>query len=95
MTDGAFEKVHAAAMRRIGLEPAMPLGTTPHGHRHAYGQYLRQAKLDRKVIQVALHHKSVLSQDVYTQANAAEVAAALQAAEKGLGDVPRFEGVCL
>ena len=95
MTDSAFEKVHAAAVRRIGLEPAMALGTTPHGHRHAYGQYLRQAKLDRKVIQVALHHKSVLSQDVYTEANVAEVAAALLAAEKGLGEAPRFEGVCL
>ena len=76
MTVKAYEKVHGAAVRRVGLEPAKPLGTTPHGHRHAYGQWMRQAKLDPKIRQLALHHKSVLSQDIYTEASLHEVLSA-------------------
>ena len=34
----AFEDAHARAVKRIGLIPAKARGTTPHGHRDAYGQ---------------------------------------------------------
>jgi integrase len=66
MTVRAYEKVHAAAIRRIGLVPAKSLGTTPHGHRHAYGHWMRDANIDPKIRQLALHHKSMLSQQIYT-----------------------------
>ena len=77
MTVRAYEKVHGAAIRRINLEAAKSLGTTPHGHRHAYGQWLRHAGIDPKIRQLALHHKSVMSQHVYTEANISEVIGAL------------------
>jgi integrase len=76
MTVRAYEKVHGAAVRRIGLEPGKLLGTTPHGHRHAYGLWMRHAQIDPKIRQLALHHRSVTSQLVYTQANTIEVIAA-------------------
>jgi site-specific recombinase XerD len=76
MTVKAYEKVHAAAVRRLGLEPAKALGTTPHGHRHAYGHWLWQANVDPKIRQLALHHKSTLSQEIYTEASLHEVVSA-------------------
>lgn len=63
----AFEDAHAKAIRRIGLVPAKSLGTTPHGHRHAYGQRLFDLHLDAIFLQKALHHKSLESQTVYTE----------------------------
>jgi integrase len=63
----AFEDAHAKAVQRIGLLPAKALGTTPHGHRHAYGQRLAGLKLDPVFLKTALHHKSLESQIVYTE----------------------------
>lgn len=76
MTVSGFEKVHAAAVRRIGLVPAKALGTTPHGHRHDYGSTLKAAGIDEKVIQIGLSHGSVESQGTYVRS------AALIAAQK-------------
>lgn len=76
MTVSGFEKVHAAAVRRIGLVPAKALGTTPHGHRHDYGSTLKAAGIDEKLIQIGMSHGSVDSQTVYVQS------AALIAAQK-------------
>src|SRR5439155_18769680 len=36
----SFERQHRRAVERIGLQAAKALGTSPHGHRHAYGQAL-------------------------------------------------------
>jgi integrase len=80
-------------MRRIGLDPYKSLGTTPHGHRHSYGHYLRAAKLGNKVIQRALHHKWIRSQEVYTEAEMDEVNTALLAADRTLANETRFEWV--
>lgn len=80
MTEDGFEKVHSVAIRRLGLAVGKNLGTTPYGHRHAYGKYLRRIGMDKKVIQIAMHHKSVLSQEVYTEADAEEASAALRRA---------------
>ena len=74
MTVKAYEKVHGVAMRRIGLVPAKARGTTPHGHRHAFGKWLARGGASRKVIKVAMHHKSAFSQDAYTAEDAAETA---------------------
>lgn len=82
---GNFNDLHADACRRIGLEPRKELGTTPHGHRHAYGQRARAAGLDARVIQVMLHHASEASQKVYTDPGTAEVTRALADAHDRLG----------
>lgn len=54
----------------IGLEISKFNGTTNHGHRHSYGQRMKNAGIDKKVRQVAMHHKSEESQNVYTEPTA-------------------------
>ncbi len=55
------------AVERIGLRSAKDNGTTSHGLRHAYAQSLRASGVSEKAIQIAMHHKSPLSQQVYTR----------------------------
>jgi len=55
------------AVTRIALASSKRDGTTSHGLRHAYAQSLRASDVSEKVIQIALHHKSLLSQQVYTR----------------------------
>ena len=76
-TIDSYRQAHAAAVRRIGLVPAKDLGTTPHGHRHAYGRRLASAGVDELTIQRAMHHRSPASQTVYTAPAAADIAATL------------------
>ncbi len=76
----AFEKAHKAAVKRIGLIPAKALGTSPHGHRHAFGQRLADANIDPILRKKALHHKSLESQIVYTEPNRAKLSRLLDAA---------------
>lgn len=75
-----YNKAHAAACERIGLTVGKALGTTPHGHRHAYGRRLRNADIDKALIRRFMHHASLESQEVYTQANTREALAALESA---------------
>jgi hypothetical protein len=75
-----YNKAHAAACQRIGLTVGKALGTTPHGHRHAYGQRLRIAGVDKALIRRFMHHASLASQEVYTKPNSREAVAALKAA---------------
>jgi GNAT superfamily N-acetyltransferase len=79
-----FNKAHAAACERIGLTVSKALGTTPHGHRHGYGRRLRNAGIDKTLIRRFMHHASLESQEVYTQANTREALAALEAAAQRL-----------
>ncbi|WP_349745759.1 gamma-mobile-trio recombinase GmtY [Pseudomonas frederiksbergensis] len=81
-----YNKAHAAACDRIGLTVGKALGTTPHGHRHAYGRRLRNAGVDKALIRRFMHHASLESQEVYTQANTREALAALEAAAQRLRD---------
>ncbi|NMF90941.1 gamma-mobile-trio recombinase GmtY [Aromatoleum petrolei] len=76
----AFEDAHAKAVRRIGLVPAKAAGTTPHGHRHAYGQRLSDLHLDATFLKKALHHKSLESQVVYTEPDRVKLNRAIDAA---------------
>ncbi|MCX7205650.1 MAG: gamma-mobile-trio recombinase GmtY [Proteobacteria bacterium] len=76
----AFEDAHAKAVNRIGLVPAKALGTTPHGHRHAYGQRLSDLGLDAIFLKKALHHKSLESQLVYTEPDRVKLNRAISAA---------------
>jgi hypothetical protein len=79
-----YNKAHAAACRRIGLVVGKELGTTPHGHRHAYGRRLRNAGVEKPLIRRFMHHASIESQGVYTQATIREALAALEVAAKRL-----------
>ncbi|MFP4893647.1 gamma-mobile-trio recombinase GmtY [Paraburkholderia sp. EG304] len=79
-----YNKAHAAACKRVGLAVSKSLGTTPHGHRHAYGRRLRKAGVDKALIRRFMHHASMESQEVYTQANNREALAALEAAAQRL-----------
>ncbi|MCY1213738.1 hypothetical protein D9M68_365930 [compost metagenome] len=81
-----YNKAHAAACERIGLTVSKALGTTPHGHRHAYGRRLRNAGVDKPFIRRFMHHASLGSQEVYTQANTRETVAELEAAAQRLRD---------
>jgi integrase len=83
-----YNKAHAAACERIGLVVGKALGTTPHGHRHAYGRRLRNAGVDKPFIRRFMHHASEESQAVYTQATTREALAALEAAARRLWDKP-------
>ncbi len=79
-----YHKNLCSAIRRIGLEVGKDFGTTSHGFRHAYGQDLQDAKLDSKIIQICLHHKSPMSQVVYTQPELREVSRKLGKASQRL-----------
>ncbi|MGP4956439.1 gamma-mobile-trio recombinase GmtY [Pseudomonas helleri] len=79
-----YNKAHTAACERIGLTVSKALGTTPHGHRHAYGRRLRNAGVDKAFIRRFMHHASLESQEVYTQPNTREVMAALEVAAQKL-----------
>jgi Phage integrase family len=81
-----YNKAHAAACKRIGLLVSKALGTTPHGHRHAYGRRLKNAGIDKALIRRFMHHASEESQEVYTQATAQEALVALEAAAQRLRD---------
>lgn len=55
------------AVERIGLPFSKESSTTAHAHRHSYGQALADAKSSSLIIKNALHHKSIESQQVYTE----------------------------
>jgi hypothetical protein len=80
-------KAHEAACKRIGLTVAKELGTTPHGHRHAYGRRLRNAGIERSLIRRCMHHASLESQAAYTEATAKEMRAALEAGTQRLSSL--------
>ncbi len=83
----SFRQSHARAVQKIGLTVGKMLGTTEHGHRHAYGQRIENAKIDEKVIQAGMHHKSIDSQKVYKEPTidrvTRELAIASEALENG------------
>jgi len=79
-----YDRAHAKAVRRIGLVPEKYLGTTEHGHRHAYGALLRLIGMKPVVIKRCMHHKSVQSQVVYTEPEAREIHQELTSAEARL-----------
>jgi integrase len=86
-TVDSYRQAHARAVGRIGLVSSRSTGTTPHGHRHAYGQRLADAEVDELIIQRVMHHKSPSSQGVYTEAPAAKIEEALATAERRLAGI--------
>lgn len=79
-----YNKAHAAACKRIGLTVSKNLGTTPHGHRHAYGRRLSSSGVDKTLIRRFMHHASLESQEVYTQTSTHEALTELEAAAQRL-----------
>ena len=75
---------HEKAVKKIDLIVGKNYGTTPHGHRHAYGQRLKNANIDARIIRVAMHHKSIESHKVYTEPTVADVTASLNNATASL-----------
>lgn len=72
-----FNDSFNAAVTRTGLTPAKGSGTTSHGLRHRFGQWLNDLGLGEKEGQVAMHHLNAKSQEVYRQLGVAKVASAI------------------
>jgi hypothetical protein len=82
----AFRDAHSSAVRRVGLTPSRLQGTTPHGHRHAYGRRLQRAGVSGDMIQRHMHHCRFESHLKYTQPYQIEIVEALgKAAERLAG----------
>lgn len=62
-----FQRLHKAAVNRIGLKCEKYLGTTEHGHRHAYGYRLAENGFTQVEIQKSMHQRSPDSCLVYIQ----------------------------
>lgn len=62
-----FRKAHKLGVERIGLVYEKIEGTTPHGHRHAYGQRLARDGADPLLIKNAMHHALITSSQTYTK----------------------------
>jgi site-specific recombinase XerD len=68
-----FRKAHKLAVKRIGLVYEKMEGTTPHGHRHAFGQRLARDGASQLTIRNAMHHVSLESSLIYTQPTAKQM----------------------
>lgn len=51
-----FQRLHTAAVKRIGLVCSKYQGTSEHGHRHAYGYRLAENGFSQLDIQRSMHH---------------------------------------
>lgn len=84
-----FRGQHARAVERVGLVAGKMLGTTPHGHRHGYGQRITDYELDPLARKKALHHRSLESQVVYTEPDTQKVNRMIEAASQRMeSDTP-------
>ncbi|SDG80724.1 Phage integrase family protein [Pseudomonas benzenivorans] len=79
-----FRKAHKLGIQRIGLDYVKIEGTTPHGHRHAYGQRLARDRVEPLLIKNAMHHASITSSQTYTQATTAQMRQSLHDLESRL-----------
>lgn len=68
-----FQRLHKAAVNSIGLAHEKYLGTTEHGHRHAYGYRLASHGFTQHEIQKMMRHRSPDSCLVYTQSSSEEL----------------------
>jgi len=82
-----YSKAHKRACERVGLVSSKQLGTTPHGHRHAYALRLRRAGVGSEHIRRFLHHASIESQVVYVQPSLSEMIDVLSKAQVKLGSL--------
>lgn len=78
-----FRRRHVAAVNRIKLPSSKLLGTTEHGHRHAYGYRLAQHDFKQVDIQKMMHHRSPTSCGVYTSKSSEEIREIMRETERG------------
>ncbi|WP_116827484.1 gamma-mobile-trio recombinase GmtY [Pseudomonas syringae] len=69
-THRMFRKAHKRAVEITKLTYSKTEGTTPHGHRHAYGQRLASDGAEALLIKYGMHHRSISSSQSYTQPSA-------------------------
>lgn len=79
-----FSRQHVAAVNRIGLVHSKKLGTSEHGHRHAFGFRLEEAEIHSTIIQKAMHHCSPESQETYKEFSAKDIRDAFSRGERVL-----------
>lgn len=79
-----YKQSHRRAVERIGLTAIRGNGTTPHGHRHAFGRRLMRAEVEPVLRKKALHHLALASQVVYTTPSISELSEALNTASRTL-----------
>ncbi|CDF93883.1 MULTISPECIES: gamma-mobile-trio recombinase GmtY [unclassified Pseudomonas] len=77
-----FSRQHKNAVGRIGLQHDKHLGTSEHGHRHAYGFRLHEYGFSQIEIQKAMHHKHPESCLVYIQKTDEEIRACFEKVER-------------
>lgn len=68
-----YQRIHTAAVQRIGLEHKKYHGTTEHGHRHSYGYRLSDHGFSQIEIQKSMHHKSPDSCLIYIENTSEEI----------------------
>jgi len=73
----AYADSFNAAVKRIGMRPTKWKGTSTHGLRHLYGQWLNELEIDDKEGQVAMHHINPQSQYIYRQMPISKVVSAI------------------
>jgi len=79
-----FREAHRLGTERIGLICEKNLGTTPHGHRHAFGRRLAGEGASALLIKNAMHHASIESSQIYTQPTAYQMRQSLRDMETRL-----------
>lgn len=85
-SEKAYERNHAAAVKRIGLTHKKSAGTTTHGLRHLYGYTMQKLGVHPHVIRQGMHHVNIISQAIYTVPLPADVDAALREAQQRIAD---------
>lgn len=90
-----FRKAHKLAAERIGLDYYKMAGTTPHGHRHAFGQRLAGDGASQLMIRNAMHHVSLESSLVYTQPTSTQMRQELRDLEERMRLRHAYPSDCL
>jgi len=73
---------HCEAVNRIGLTSSKLMGTTEHGHRHAYGYRLFEHGFTQLDIQKMMHHKNPNSCLVYITKTSEEIREIMRRTER-------------
>lgn len=79
-TIGAFYQSFGTALRKVGCQPNRAEGLSPHAFRHLYGQTLVDMRIPPAIIQHAMHHRSIWSQQAYTRPSPGKVSRELESA---------------
>lgn len=90
-----FRKAHKLAVKRVGLMYEKMEGTTPHGHRHAFGQRLAGDCASQLTIRNAMHHVSLESSLVYTQPTSTQMRQELRDLEERMRLRHAYPSDCL